>query len=66
MASAKITKGAVDSVKPGCKDSYLWDDELKGFGLKITPTGAKIYLVQYRLGGRAGRVRRVTLGQHGV
>jgi integrase len=65
MASAKITKRAVDSVRPGARDSYLWDEELKGFGLKITPAGAKTYLVQYRLGGRAGRVRRVTIGQHG-
>ena len=33
--------------------------------LKITPAGRKVYLVQYRLGGRKGRTRRVTIGQHG-
>src|SRR5262249_3648568 len=42
-----------------------WDDELPGFGLKVTPAGRKVYLVQYRLGGRKGRTRRVTIGQHG-
>ncbi len=27
--------------------------------------GRKVYLVQYRLGGRKGRTQRVTIGQHG-
>ena len=36
-----------------------------GFGLKVTPAGRKVYLVQYRLGGRKGQTRRVTIGQHG-
>jgi len=43
----------------------MWDAELSGFGLKVTPSGRKVYLVQYRLGGRRGRTRRVTIGQHG-
>ena len=38
---------------------------LHGFGLKVTPAGHKVYLVQYRLGGRKGRTRRVTIGRHG-
>ena len=37
----------------------------RGFGLKVTPAGRKVYLVQYRLGGRKGRTRRVTIGRHG-
>lgn len=65
MATARITKRAVDAAKPRKADSYYWDEELSGFGLKVTPTGRKVYLVQYRLGGRKGRTRRVTIGQHG-
>ena len=64
-AAARITKRAVDAAHPASKDTYLWDDELSGFGLKITPAGRKVYLVQYRVGGRKGRTRRVTIGQHG-
>ena len=65
LATARITKRAVDAAKPRKADSYLWDEELSGFGLKVTPAGRKVYLVQYRLGGRKGRTRRVTIGQHG-
>ena len=61
----RISKRTVDAAGPGGKDSYLWDDELSGFGLKVTPAGRRVYLVQYRLGGRRGRTRRVTIGQHG-
>jgi hypothetical protein len=66
MAQGKISKRSVDALKPGERDSYLWDSELAGFGLKVTPAGRKVYLVQYRLGGRKGRTRRVTIGKHGT
>ena len=62
----RISKRTVDASAPQTKDSYLWDDELKGFGLKTTPAGKKVYLVQYRVGGRKGRTRRVTIGAHGT
>ena len=65
MAKRSITKRSVDAAKARSADSYLWDDELTGFGLKVTPAGRKVYLVQYQLGGRQGRTRRVTIGQHG-
>ncbi len=66
MAQGKITKRSVDALKPGERDAYLWDSELAGFGLKVTPAGGRTYLVQYRLGGRKGRTRRVTIGKHGT
>lgn len=65
MTTANITKCAVDAAKARKADSYLWDRELHGFGLKVTPAGRKVYLVQYRQGGRKGRTRRLTIGQHG-
>ncbi len=53
---AKITKSAVDRVKSGKHDAFLWDPELRGFGLKVTPAGSRIYILQYRCDGR--RLRR--------
>lgn len=66
MARGKITKRAINSLKPGDRDCYRWDSELTGFGVKVTPAGTKTYLVQYRLGGRKGVTRRVTIGRHGA
>lgn len=66
MPSVKICKSSVDAVRQGERDTYLWDIEFAGFGLKVTPKGSKVYLVQYRVGGRKGRTRRVTIGKHGA
>ena len=65
MATGRISKRSVDALKPGLRDVYLWDRDLPGFGLKLTPAGGRTYLVQYRVGGRKGRTRRVTVGKHG-
>ena len=65
MATGRITKRSVDAQEPGDRDKLLWDSEILGFGLKVTPTGTRTYLTQYRIGGRKGRTRRVTIGQHG-
>jgi integrase len=62
---AKLTKRVVDEARPGVNDLLIWDTQLKGFGLKVTPTGTKTYLYQYRIGGRAGKTRRITIGKHG-
>jgi integrase len=63
---ARITKKAVDALHAGDRDRYGWDDEIRGFGVKVTPRGRKVYLYQYRYPrGRAGRTRRVSIGAHG-
>lgn len=64
---ARISKRTVDGLECEAGSAYaiLWDDRLKGFGVKATATGAKSYLVQYRMGGRDTRVRKVVLGRHG-
>lgn len=65
MPTGKITKRSVDAAEKGAADSFLWDDELKGFGLKVTSKGAKSYVFQYRLGGRGTKTKRWTIGSHG-
>ena len=61
----KITKRVIDASAPESKTRYLWDSELGGFGVKILPSGRKTFIVQYRMGGRGKRTRRVTIGVHG-
>lgn len=59
---AKITKRSVDAAAPTNKEFFIWDDELKGFGLRVYPSGRKMYLAQFRTGGR---LRRINIGPHG-
>ena len=66
MAKGTITKRAVDAMKAGGADLFLWDDDLSGFGVKATPAGGKVYLYQYRVGGRGNPTRRYTIGKHGA
>ncbi|MFG1221695.1 tyrosine-type recombinase/integrase [Xanthobacter wiegelii] len=59
----KLTKRVVDATAPTDKDVFLWDDDVKGFGLKVTPSGGKSYVLQYRT--LEGRSRRYRIGRHG-
>lgn len=64
-----ITVESVASAKPRATDWIMWDGgdgAVKGFGLKVTPTGKKIYILKYRMaGGRAAPTRRFTIGDAG-
>ncbi len=66
MTTGKINKRSVEALPVGLKDAFLWDDDLRGFGIKVTPSGKKSYLVQYRMGGRGSATKRYTIGPHGV
>ena len=61
----RLTKRTVDAAAPDGRDRFVWDDEMPGFGLRVFESGRKSYLIQYKLGGRGGRTRRMTLGLHG-
>jgi integrase len=67
VSSIRISKATVDAAKPEQRDAFFWDEQLKGFGLKVTPKGKKVYVCQYRVGGGAsGASRRQTIGAHGI
>ncbi len=59
----KITKRLVETLKPADRDVFAWDDELRGFGVRVKPSAARSYVVQYR--NAQGRSRRLTVGNHG-
>lgn len=60
----KITKRFIDQLKPTDRDVVLWDSEMARFGVRVKPTGAMTYLVQYR--NSASRTRKLALGRVGV
>jgi integrase len=65
MAKVKFTAGRVTGFK--CEDgkgqSFLWDSEAPGLGLRATASGAKSYMFQSKLNGQA---IRVTIGAPGT
>ena len=60
----KLTKRFVDALRPVKRDTLYRDDDLSGFGLRVKPSGAMTYVVQYR--NSAGRTRKLALGRVGV
>jgi len=62
---AKISKRLVDATDPDpSRRFFVWDVQIKGFGLLVLPTGVKSYVFQYRTND--GIERRATLGKHGA
>ena len=59
----KIAKRVVDAATPKEHRYIIWDQEIKGFGLLVMPSGIKSYFYQYR--NAEGRQRRATIGKHG-
>lgn len=63
----KLTKRAVDGLvyqgRPPRGADVRWDDELRGFGMRIHPSGRKTFLIQYRA---HRRTRQMVIGPYGV
>jgi integrase len=61
-----LTKREIDAARydpRGPASQYLWDGSLPGFGVRVLPSGRRVYILDYR---HDGRKRRLTLGQHGA
>ena len=65
--AVKLTKKVVDQIDPTRGRHYIWDAELKGFGLQVEASGTRTYFVRYRPKGlgREGQRRFVKVGRHG-
>lgn len=61
----KLTKSLIDGLAPTDKDVIHWDAELKGFGVKVTPKGRKVFLVMHRPKGHHGAAKKYTIGVFG-
>ena len=61
----KLTKRSIDSFRyqgDGKSRDVRWDDAVRGFGVRIYPTGRKAFVISYRVNGRK---RLHTLGPYG-
>lgn len=58
----KLTKRVVEGLELKPQSYFVWDSDVRGFGVRIYPSGKRAYVIQYRAGRRT---KRLTLGQHG-
>lgn len=62
----KLTKRLIDSHPSVTVDSTVWDEgdgSVKGFGVRVFPSGVKSFCLVYR--DPYGKQRRYTIGKHG-
>ena len=64
MARLKLTQTMAEKAPVSESTRIIFDSDLAGFGLRVTPAGAKSWVVEYRpgAGGRGVSKKRVTLG----
>lgn len=62
---AILTQRSVDALQPHTKWYVVWDDDPHGFGIRIWPSGRKVYVVKYELLG-SRKDKWYTLGDHAV
>jgi integrase len=58
-----LTKRAVDAMKPRSDRYFVWCGSLPGFGIRVYPSGRKVFVAQVRVGRRQ---RRITIGTYGA
>jgi integrase len=67
MPKLKLTKRVVDAAEPKAARYTLFDSEIRGFGLRVFPSGQKSWVFEYKgvEGGRRATTKRVTIGRVG-
>ncbi len=63
LQRGRIDESTVDALPVEDREVVFWDLELRGFGVRVYPSGGKVYIVQGRSGGKS---KRYTIGRHGV
>ena len=59
MFKPKLNSGMVDRLEARARDYVMWCGGLRGFGVRVRPSGRKSFIVQYDYKGRS---RKVTVG----
>lgn len=64
MPTLKLTRKAIAAIEPADKATIYYDADVKGFGLKVMPSGARSWIIEYRpgVGGRTVAKKRIKIG----
>jgi integrase len=57
----RFTKTAIDALQPTTTEFFKWDDLTPGFGVRVHPTGRKVWVIRYRT--ESGTQRKMTIGK---
>lgn len=60
----ELTIPAIEALKPEDKAWIAWDDKVTGFGVRVQPSGAKSFIVNFRA-GRGGPLKRMLIARVG-
>lgn len=64
MPRVRITKTIINAARSETgRESFLWDEETPGFGVRVKGSGAVAYVIQFR--NSWGRTRRMVIGKIG-
>ncbi len=64
MPKAHLTHRAIDTFVAGRWMTDYWDEQLPGFGVRVSKSGRKTFIVRYK--GASGSKRRLNLGVYPV
>lgn len=59
----KLTKRIVDALEPKASPYFTWCSDLPGFGVRVFPSGKRVYYADYRT--KDGARKRMSIGPHG-
>ncbi len=67
----KFTHRGIDALKAKDNRYIVWQDNGRGFGLRVTPKGVKTFVTVYRFNGKAkmlthGQFPKLSLAEAGV
>lgn len=60
----RLTKRSVEAFAPAARAVVWYDDKLAGFGVRVMPSGKRVYFARYR--NRHGTHRWHKIGEHGT
>jgi hypothetical protein len=65
LVRPELTEAVAMTASPRAAEYTIWSEAVPSFGVRIRPSGARTYIVMFRIGGR-GRQGKIHLGNPGV
>ena len=60
----ELTIPVIEALEPAARPWIVWDDKVTGFGVRVQPSGAKSFIVNFRA-GKGGPLKRMVIARIG-